>query len=161
MIAWRAKSRLVDSRSRPKPAELVARSASLDRLPSGRQSSPKRSWLGLTEPVLQHDRVRRLAHEALMPIAFLCEAPARPFPCQPCAISKTNVQTNACIADQGERAAPAFILPSLPVLVDQPAPLAATSKLDRNSVSASAASAERRVPSLQGCGGMEHRRWKG
>ena len=74
-----AKSRLVDSRSRPKPAEPVALSASLDGLTPGRQRSPKRSWLGLTEPVLQHDRVRRLALGALMPIAFLREAPARPL----------------------------------------------------------------------------------
>ena len=33
-----------------------------------------------------------------------------PFSCQLCAISKTNVQTSACVPDQVERAAPAFYL---------------------------------------------------
>jgi hypothetical protein len=72
-----AKSRLVDSRSRPKPAEPVAPSASLDGLTPGRQRSPKRSWLGSTDdPALRQDRVRRLALGALIPIVFLRKAPA-------------------------------------------------------------------------------------
>ena len=48
----------------------------LDRLRTNRQSSPKRSWLGPTEPVLQRDKVCRLALGALIPTAFLFEAPA-------------------------------------------------------------------------------------
>jgi hypothetical protein len=46
-----------------------------------------------------------------------------------------------------------FILPSLPVLVDQPSPLTATSKLHRDSVSASAASASGACRRLGGVGG--------
>src|SRR5579859_2675691 len=46
-------------------------------------------------------------------------------------------------------------------LVCQTEPLAARLQLHRGSGNASAAPAERSVPSLWGCGGMEHRRWKG
>jgi len=68
-----AKSRLAGSQGR-KPAEPVARSASLDRLTPGRQSSSKRSWFGLTELVRQHDKVRRLALGALISDCLVSES---------------------------------------------------------------------------------------
>src|SRR5712691_5110274 len=64
------------------PPRMISRAANHDRLAAKsrlmrrRQSSPKRSWLGPTKLVRQHDKVRRLALGALLPIAFLFEAPA-------------------------------------------------------------------------------------
>src|SRR5262245_12331923 len=64
----------------------------------------------------------------------------------------------------------AFILPStvgyLPSTVGYlatrlPRALSLSDPIARRSLNASAAPAEQRVPSLQGCGGMEHSRWKG
>jgi hypothetical protein len=70
MIAWRQETGSSAAGQSRKPAEPVAQSASLDGLTPGRLSSPKRLWLGPTEPILQHDKVRRLAPGALILIAY-------------------------------------------------------------------------------------------
>ena len=79
-----------------------------------------------------------------------------------------NLQKPMCrqtFATEGSQRTPVrFILPSLPALSARLLARASRrplSKLHRSSVNASAAPAEQRVPSLQGCGGMEHSRWKG
>lgn len=72
----------------------------------------QRSWLGLIKPILQHDKVRRLALGALSPIAFLFEAPVGYFPCRLRDPAKIKVQTNTCDPDQSERLSRPFPLPS-------------------------------------------------
>jgi hypothetical protein len=70
------------------------------RLTARRQSWPKRSWLGPTEPILQRDKVHGLALGALIRISSRQKSQQGHFARQPCAVLKTNVQTNTCGANQ-------------------------------------------------------------
>jgi len=96
MIAWQQKAGSSAAGQGRKPAEPVARSASLDRLTPGRQPHPSDHGLPSTELVLQRDKVRRLALGALVLIASFQKSQRDHLVCRPCAVSKTNVQTNTC-----------------------------------------------------------------
>ena len=75
-------------------------------------------------------------------------------------LAKSNVQTNPC--DRREPANASSLYLAVTPSARRPARTSRRHlQMHRGSVNASAAPAERRVPSLQGCGGMEHRRWKG
>ena len=55
-----------------------------------------RPWLASTEPVLQRDKVRRLALGVLILIASSQNSQRDNLGCRTWAVSQTNVQTNTC-----------------------------------------------------------------